>query len=99
MDSYFIIKSSHINKKYDVIQLPHKLITRFGDSKYSDFTQHKDEERKQNYITRHKVNEDWTDLNKAGTWSRYILWNKKTIKTSIKDMEKRFNINITLLNT
>mgnify|MGYP003351013641 CR=1 FL=1 len=53
-----------------------------------------DEKKKKAYIARHKINEDWNDLSKKGTWSRYILWNKKTLKDSINDMNKRFNINI-----
>ena len=58
----------------------------------SDFTKHKDEERKKNYIQRHEVNEDWTNPYKAGTLSRYILWNKPSLEDSIKDYKKRFNV-------
>jgi hypothetical protein len=93
---YIIIKSKKLHKKYDVINTNGKVIS-FGDNRYSDFTHHKNEERKMNYIIRHQ-NEDWTDLNKAGTWSRYILWNKPTIKESINDMKKLFNIKIIFLN-
>ena len=67
----------------------------FGAKGYSDYTIiHKDDHRKNNYIKRHQVNEDWEDLEKAGTWSRYILWNKPTLKASIRDMERKFNIKI-----
>jgi hypothetical protein len=93
---YIISKSTLKHKKYDVFELPHKLVTRFGDSDYSDYTLHKDEERKNNYIKRHIVNEDWKDLTKAGTWARYILWNKDTIQKSIKNMEDLFKIKIIL---
>ena len=93
---YIIIKSKKLHKKYDVINTNGQIIS-FGDNRYSDFTKHKNEERKMNYIIRHQ-NEDWTDLNKAGTWSRYILWNKPTIKESINDMKKLFNIKIIFLN-
>jgi hypothetical protein len=66
----------------------------FGAKGYSDYTIHKDDYRKNNYIKRHQVNEDWEDLEKAGTWSRFLLWNKPTLTASIKDMERRFNIKI-----
>ena len=56
--------------------------------------QHKEEERKQRYIDRHKKKEDWSDLKTAGAWSRGILWNKPTIRESKASMEKKFNINI-----
>lgn len=64
----------------------------FGATGYSDFTIHKDEERKQRYIARHEKNENWNDLRTAGTWSRFILWNRPTIKESIKNMETKFYV-------
>jgi hypothetical protein len=91
---YILLKSNKLHKKYDVINENGKTIS-FGDNRYSDFTKHKDDTRRELYIKRHE-NEDWTDLNKAGTWSKYILWNKPTLKESIKDMEKQFNISIVL---
>ena len=103
MDTYVILPSINPNKKYDVMKLdpnkPIKKLLSFGGNPeiYSDYTQHKDELRKDNYIKRHQVNEDWTNLKKAGTWSRYILWNEKTINKSIKDMESRFHIKIMLI--
>jgi hypothetical protein len=93
---YFIIKSNKLHKKYDVINEGKRILS-FGDNRYSDYTKHKDPIRKELYIGRHEKREDWEDLNKAGTWSRYILWNKPTLKASIKDMEKLFNIRIVFL--
>jgi hypothetical protein len=88
-------------KKYDAIIYyydSNKIINQkkinFGAKGYSDYTIHKDPKRKDNYIKRHQVNEDWSDLEKAGTWSRYILWNKPTLNQSIKDMEQRFKVKI-----
>ncbi len=80
-------------KKYDAIFSNGKKIS-FGAKGYSDFTIHKDEQRRINYIKRHEVNENWNDLLKAGTWSRYILWNKPTLNQSIRDMERIFNVQI-----
>ena len=54
------------------------------------FTRHKDEERKRNYIARHKVNQNWNDYNTAGFWAKNILWNKSTIEESIKDTDRKF---------
>jgi type III secretory pathway component EscR len=66
--------------------------THFGASGYSDFTKHKDEERKKRYLERHKKNENWNDYTSAGSLSRYILWNKPTLKASIDDYKKRFKL-------
>jgi len=91
--SYKLSRSTRKDKKYMVV-LPDNKKIHFGAAGYSDFTINKDVDRKKNYILRHQINEDWGDLKKAGTWSRFILWNKETIKDSVKDMEKRFNIKI-----
>ena len=58
-------------------------------------TQHKDEARKNRYILRHQKNEDWNNIDTAGFWSRWILWNKPSISESIRDTNNRFkNVNI-----
>jgi hypothetical protein len=92
---YFLKESTRKGKKYS-ITLPDNKIVHFGAIGYEDYTMHHDDKRKDRYISRHKK-EDWTDLSKAGTWSRYILWNKKTLNSSIDDMEDRFDIKIKLL--
>ena len=92
---YFLKESTRKGKKYR-ITLPDNKIVHFGAIGYEDYTMHHDDKRKDRYISRHKK-EDWTDLSKAGTWSRYILWNKKTLNSSIDDMEDRFDIKIKLL--
>jgi len=58
----------------------------------SDYTKHKDEERKQRYIDRHKKNEDWTKtgVKTAGFYSKHVLWNKPTLQASIDDINKKF---------
>jgi hypothetical protein len=64
-----------------------KTIT-FGSKGASDYTKHKDKERKQRYIDRHKKREDWNDLMTAGALSKHILWNKPSFKKSKKDYKK-----------
>ena len=58
----------------------------------SDFTKHKDPERKERYLKRHKKNENWNNPLTAGALSRWILWNKPTLKASIEDFENRFKL-------
>jgi len=66
--------------------------THFGAAGMSDFTKHKDEERKKSYISRHKARENWNDYKSAGALSRWILWNKPTLEASVNDYKKRFNL-------
>ena len=97
METYLISPSTNVSKKFDVMQLnKKKKITSFGAKGYSDYTKptENNEQKKLNYIKRHSVNENWNDLTKAGTWARYMLWNKPTLHASAKDMKKRFKIKI-----
>ena len=79
-----IQKSHNPKKKYDAILNGSKTIS-FGAVGYEDYTIHKDEKRKQNYIKRHS-NEDWSRNNlESPAWmSRYILWENKTLTEAIK---------------
>ena len=96
MTEIIISKSKNINKKYDA-RIDGKRTVSFGAAGMSDFTKHKDPERKQRYLNRHKKNENWNDPTTAGFYSRWITWNKPTISESVKDTNNRFkNINIKL---
>jgi hypothetical protein len=92
---YHLYDSTRGDKKFMVIT-PEGRKIHFGANGYEDFTTHRDENRKQSYISRHQVNENWdiTGIDTAGFWSRWLLWNKPTIKESIDDITYRFNINI-----
>jgi len=88
-------KSNKPNKKYMVI-IDDKKTIHFGSKGMSDYTIHKDKERKNRYIDRHKKRENWTKsgIKSAGFWSKHISWNKPSLRESIRDTEKRFNIKI-----
>ena len=58
------------------------------------YTKHKDKERKDAYINRHrKNNEDWTKsgVKAAGWMSKHILRNRPTLQASVAYINKRFN--------
>lgn len=92
---YILNKSNRKNKKF-MITTPTNNIIHFGAYGYSDYTINKNIDKKNAYIARHKVNEDWTKkgINSAGFWARWILWNEPNLNDSIRDAEKRFNIKI-----
>ena len=90
-----ITKSTRKDKKLMAIINNNKTI-HFGASGYADFTTHKDEKRKQNYITRNKKNENWTDPNTPCFYAKNTLWNKPTTQASINDTNSKFkNLHIT----
>ena len=66
--------------------------THFGQDTASDYTIHGDLQRKMNYLARHKEREDWNDYMSSGSLSRWILWDKPTIKASIDDYMRKFNL-------
>ena len=61
----------------------------FGATGYKDFTQHKSEDRKANYLARHKANEDWTDPKTAGFWARHLLWNRPSLQASARELRSK----------
>ena len=66
--------------------------THFGQAGAGDFTKTGDEEKKKNYIARHRPRENWNDPKSAGALSRFVLWNKPTLQGSIRDYKSRFNV-------
>jgi hypothetical protein len=70
----------------------------FGATGYQDYTQHKDEARMRNYLVRHRAREDWTarGLRTAGFWSRWLLWNKPSLRASAADISRRFGVRVIL---
>ena len=58
----------------------------------STYIDHNDDKKKENYIKRHAVNENFNDYISAGSLSRYILWNRKTLQSSINDYMNKFNL-------
>jgi hypothetical protein len=75
MKKYYPYKSDKPEKKYYIITKDDKKVY-FGAAGYDDFTTHKDEERRQRYIARHKKNEDWTKsgIDTPGFWAYHYLW-------------------------
>jgi hypothetical protein len=94
MSIVYLAKSSRADKKY-MVYVDGK-VTHFGATGYSDYSKHKDPERKQRYITRHQARENWTKsgIHTAGFWSRWLLWGEPTLQASIKAIERKFGVKI-----
>jgi TFIIF-interacting CTD phosphatase-like protein len=79
---YKPFKSSAKNKKFSVFVMKNgkKKLIHFGDTRYDDFTTHKDEKRRQNYLKRTAGIRDKDgnltkdDKNSANYWARLRLW-------------------------
>ena len=94
---HIIIKPSHLrNKKHDAVTDGKKVVP-FGQKSASDYTLRKDKERQQRYIDRHSKNENWNDPKTAGFWSRWLTWEKPTLKEAVSNINRKFkNIHVSL---
>jgi hypothetical protein len=89
MNIVIIEKSHRPDKKFNAIVNGTRIIP-FGSKGYEDYTTHHDDLRQQRYIIRHRKAENWDDPTTPGALSRWLLWNKKSLQSSIDDMNQRF---------
>jgi hypothetical protein len=90
-----IRKSHKKEKKWDAVfdKDGKEKIVPFGQKGYSDFTKHKDTRRRTRYLKRHSgMGEHWQKPDTPGALSKWILWNKPTLKASVADFKKRFDL-------
>jgi len=66
--------------------------TDFGAAGMSDYTKHKDSERMKRYLSRHRKRENWKSPKTPGALSRWVLWNKPSLRDSITDYKRRFKL-------
>ena len=93
-------KSTQRGKKLQVTA-PDGTVIHFGAWGYGDFiyysqnsTSWEAAKKRDQYIARHEKGEDWDDLETAGAWSRWILWERPTLNGAVVCMEKQFGIKI-----
>ena len=91
---YFLdIKKSKGDKKYDAIFMNSKTgknkIVSFGKKGEKDYTQHNNKDLLEFYDFKHKKKENWNDLMSSAALNKYILWNKKTLESSIRDYKSK----------
>ena len=64
----------------------------FGSKNSSTYLDHHDKHKRDNYLNRHRVNEDWSKIN-AGSASALILWGKSTdLYENLITFLNKFNI-------
>ncbi len=84
------IKSDQPEKKFKAL-VDGKTI-HFGNSNYQDYTQHKNPMRKDAYISRHRSRENWSKsgIDTAGFYSRFVLWEKPTVKEAVSALNSKY---------
>jgi len=80
-----VVKSKKAGKKYEAIfknpETGREKHIHFGQATSSDYTKHKDKDRRNRYIFRHMKDTKTGNPARAGFLSLYILWNKPTFLT------------------
>jgi len=66
--------------------------------KKGTFIDHRDKELKKNYIKRHLKDLETDVYKRAGYLSLFLLWNKPTLKESMKDFNRRIKKMIGIYN-
>jgi hypothetical protein len=61
----------------------------FGARGGETFVDHGDHAKKEAWIARHEARENWEDLQTAGALAKHVLWNKRSIAESIRDLNRR----------
>ena len=85
-------KSNKPNKKLVIKFSEPNLTIHFGSKNSSTFLDHHDKIKRSNYLKRHRVNEDWNQVN-AGSLSAYILWGDSSeMYSNLINYLDKFNI-------
>ena len=84
--------SSRDNKRYEIIFSEPKKTIHFGAKDGSTYIDHHDKIKRENYLKRHIVNEDWNSIN-AGSLSAILLWGKSTnLNNNLNEYLRKFKI-------
>ena len=95
---HILVATDKIHKYTAIFEKDGKrLKVHFGATGYNDYIKYSKTDakiaksKKDAYIARHSVRENFNDPLTAGALSRWILWNKETLQDSIADYKRRFN--------
>ena len=63
----------------------------FGSSTSQTYLDHHDKAKREAYLKRHRVNENWDNPTSAGALSRWLLWGDSTsLMMNIQEFRKKF---------
>jgi hypothetical protein len=94
MQNEIRISRSNRKAKKLVAEFPGGARVHFGAAGMGDYTIHKDPERRERYLARHK--RDPRSITTAGGLARDLLWSKPTLAGAARFAEKKHGVNIVL---
>ena len=94
MKTYILKKSNRKGKRFEINMIDHS--HHFGSDVGKTYIDGRTEKEKQAWIKRHQNDKGWDSKHSGIYHSRFLLWNKPTLKESIKDYERKHSVKIKL---
>ena len=87
-----LVNSTRKGKRFVATFEDPKRTIHFGSEKGSTYIDHHDKIKRENYLKRHEVNENWNKVN-AGSLSAFLLWGKSTnLESNLTRYVKQFDL-------
>jgi hypothetical protein len=85
--------STRKTKRFKIEFSEPKKIFHFGLKNGNTYIDHHDDLKRENYLKRHMVNEDWSEVN-SGSLSAFILWGPSSdLRINLKAFLRKYGIN------
>jgi hypothetical protein len=97
MENKVIVRRSPNPKKKWRVTFSNGTSVNFGATGYENYTEHQNLTRRARYIARHQKREHWTAMRTAGFWSRWLLWEKPTMRAAANEITSKFNVHVVVL--
>lgn len=99
-ESINVLKPYKVEKldKCWCVETPSGQIIYFGDTREKNYTTSRKIKVKFDYINSHSKYWSNDDVNTSDFWERWLLYNKRSVKESALDIEKRFQIHVCVEN-
>jgi len=87
-----LVNSARKGKRFVATFEDPKRTIHFGSEKGSTYIDHHDKIKRESYLKRHEVNENWNKVN-AGSLSAFLLWGKSTnLESNLIRYVKQFDL-------
>jgi hypothetical protein len=87
-----LTQSPRKTKRFRIEFSQPKKIIHFGQRGGNTYIDHKDNRKRENYLKRHMVNEDWSEVN-AGSLSAFLLWGPSSdLRTNLTSFLRKYGI-------
>ena len=84
--------STRTNKRFRIEFSHPKKIIHFGQRGGNTYIDHQDDLKRENYLKRHMVNEDWSEVN-PGSLSAFLLWGASSdLRTNLTSYLRKYGI-------